>query len=77
MMVVLFNDKEDFQDYAERLSPALASAEGFWHPVTNVSYFFDYGSSEQFKILKKFMDDSRKGSRPNAMKPAIATPSTM
>jgi len=60
MMVVLFNDKEDFKDYSEGLSPTLSSAEGFWHPITNVSYFFDYGSSEQFKVLKTFMDDFQK-----------------
>jgi hypothetical protein len=60
MMVVLFRDKEDFKDYSESLHPALSSAEGFWHPITNVSYFFDYGSSEEFKVLKKIMDDFHK-----------------
>lgn len=60
MMVVLFNNKEDFKNYAENLSPSLASAEGFWSPTTNVSYFFDYGTSEQFEFLKSAMAELKK-----------------
>jgi len=60
MMVVLFNNKEDFKNYADMLSPALASAEGFWSPTTNVSYFFDYGTSEQFEYLKSALAELKK-----------------
>lgn len=60
MMVVLFKQKEDFKTYSETLSPTLSSAEGFWHPITNVSYFFDYGTSEQFEFLKSIMVELKK-----------------
>ncbi len=60
MMVVLFNDYDDFKDYSTGLSPALASASGFWDPISNVSYFFDYGSSDRFELLKTLMTELKK-----------------
>lgn len=60
MMVVLFNNFDDFKDYSTGLSPALASASGFWDPITNVSYFFDYGTSSRFEVLKTLMADMKK-----------------
>ncbi|MBS0263825.1 MAG: DUF1570 domain-containing protein [Planctomycetes bacterium] len=60
MMVVLFEKYEDFRDCAKSLSPALASASGFWDPITNISYFFDYGSSARFEMLKPIMTEMKK-----------------
>ena len=53
LMVVLFNEYDDFYDYSTNLSPSLASAAGFWDPDTNVAYFYDQGSDELFKVLNR------------------------
>jgi hypothetical protein len=60
MMVVLFDKFADFQDCAKSLSPSLSSASGFWDPISNVSYFFDYGSTGRFEVLKELMNVFKK-----------------
>ena len=54
LMVVLFNEYDDFLDYSTSLSPSLASAAGFWDPDSNVAYFYDQGSDDLFKALERF-----------------------
>jgi len=53
LKVVLFKEYNNFHEYATSLSPALASAAGFWEPIRNVSYFFDNSTTEESKGLKK------------------------
>src|SRR5260370_14025096 len=59
MMVVLFQKYEDFQEFSQAISPSLASAAGFWEPIRNVSYFFDFGTFDDFKELERMMKDLR------------------
>ncbi|HMC11534.1 MAG TPA: hypothetical protein VKH44_09600, partial [Pirellulaceae bacterium] len=56
LKVVLFNDYQQFRLFADRLSPALASASGFWDGERNTSVFFDHGTNEHFKMLKEYSD---------------------
>jgi hypothetical protein len=60
MKVVLFKNYDDFHQYAIDLSPALASASGFWEQIRNVSYFFDHGTTETFKMLEKVQKELHK-----------------
>src|SRR5262245_721400 len=60
LKVVLFNEYNDFREYADSLSPALASASGFWEHIRNVSYFFDHGTTDTFKMLEKIQDELHK-----------------
>lgn len=53
MQVVLFNDYHDYKDFSVRLSSELINASGFYLPETNISFFFDHGSSERYKMLKE------------------------
>ena len=57
LKVVLFNDNSDYYDFANTISPSLSSTIGFWDPDTNISFFFDHGSSDQFKMLGAIADD--------------------
>jgi hypothetical protein len=56
MKVVLFNDYQQYRLFADRLSPSLASASGFWDGERNTSVFFDHGTNEEFKALKELSD---------------------
>jgi hypothetical protein len=56
LKVVLFNEYKDYRLFADKLSPALASASGFWGPEQNTSVFFDHGTNDTFKQLKEFSD---------------------
>jgi hypothetical protein len=60
LKVVLFNEHRDFLHFAESLSPALKSASGFWDSSTNVVFFFDHGTTAEFKLLQKISDDLQK-----------------
>jgi hypothetical protein len=60
MMVVLFQRYDDFHEYARDISPSLASAAGFWEQIRNVSYFYDHGTTERFKLLEQIMKEKRK-----------------
>jgi hypothetical protein len=51
LKVVLFNDYNQYRQFALRLSPSLASASGFWSPGNNTSVFFDHGTNEEFRML--------------------------
>ncbi|MFN0055135.1 MAG: DUF1570 domain-containing protein [Planctomycetales bacterium] len=53
LKVVLFNEFKDFTDFATGLSPALASASGFWEHNSNTSVFFDHGTTDLFKALEE------------------------
>jgi hypothetical protein len=53
LKVVLFNDHDQFKVLAERMSPGLSSASGFWDGETNISVFFDHGTNEYVKALKE------------------------
>ena len=57
MMVVLFNTYEDFSEFANSISPGLRSAAGFWEQIRNVSYFYDWGTDDIFKMLKSLMKE--------------------
>jgi hypothetical protein len=59
MMVVLFDKYEDFHEYAGTIGPELASAAGFWEPIRNVSYFYDFGTFPIFKALEQVMKELR------------------
>jgi len=52
MKVVLFDDHQDYLDFAEQLSPSLRSAAGFWDGSTNTAVFFDHGTTGVFKALQ-------------------------
>ena len=56
LKVILFNEHEQFKLMAERMSPGLSSASGFWDGATNVSVFFDHGTNEHVKALKEVAD---------------------
>jgi Protein of unknown function (DUF1570) len=53
LKVVLFNDESQFKLFAEKMSPGLSSASGFWEGESNTSVFFDHGSNEEMKALKQ------------------------
>jgi hypothetical protein len=57
MKVVLFNDYQDYLDFAKRLDPGLQSATGFWDQRRNVSVFFDHATDDTFKALQKLSDE--------------------
>ncbi|MCH5376394.1 MAG: DUF1570 domain-containing protein, partial [Planctomycetes bacterium] len=60
LKVVLFNEHLDFLEFAERLSPSLKSASGFWDGSTNIAFFFDHGTTEDFKLLQSLAADLQK-----------------
>jgi hypothetical protein len=73
MKVVLFNDQKDYLYFATRLSPTLSSAAGFWDPNNNTSVFYDGGSTEGAKSMKRLNDllqqmkkDAQKARGPNS-----------
>jgi hypothetical protein len=57
LKVVLFNEHQDFLDFATSESPELASASGFWNSHTNIAYFYDHGTTELFQTLQKLNDE--------------------
>ena len=63
LQVVLFNEQSQFKVFAERMSPGLSSASGFWDSQTNISVFYDHGTNEHLKALKQVSDQlqSQKG----------------
>lgn len=56
LMVVLFNEEADYNNFATSLSPQLSSAIGFYDPKLNISFFYDHGSSEDFRELRGLVD---------------------
>ncbi len=59
LKVVLFSQEADFKNFGTSLSPALASALGFYDPRMNISFFFDNGSSERMKPFREFAERMR------------------
>ncbi len=57
LQVVLFNNEPDFRDFSVRLSPTLASAAGFWDSSTNISFFYDHGTSAEYQMIAKMARD--------------------
>ncbi|MCA9104607.1 MAG: DUF1570 domain-containing protein [Planctomycetales bacterium] len=57
LMVVLFNEEADYNRFATSLSPSLASAIGFYDPKSNIAFFYDHGSSDEFRLLSGIVDD--------------------
>lgn len=55
--VVLFQQHADYLDFSRRLSPELINTAGFYLPETNISFFFDQGTSETFEELKKLNNE--------------------
>ncbi len=53
LKVVLFNQEYNFKQFATSLSSDLGSALGFYDPRSNISFFFDHGSSERLKGLRE------------------------
>jgi hypothetical protein len=51
LKVVLFNHHKDYVLFAERLSPGLSSASGFWSGGNNTAIFYDHGTNAEFKML--------------------------
>lgn len=51
LKVVLFNHHKDYTLFAERLSPGLSSASGFWSGGNNTAIFYDHGTNDEFKML--------------------------
>ena len=60
LKVVLFNEHRDFRQFAESLSPSLQSASGFWDSSTNIVFFFDHGTTEDFRLLQSISDELQK-----------------
>ena len=61
MMVVLFQNHDDFSEYARGLDPTMpASVGGFWESTRNVSYFYDHSTTDRFKLIEQIMKDKRK-----------------
>ena len=52
MKVVLFNEYDDYYQFAVAHSPSLASAAGFYDPAINTSVFYDHGTDQGFKVLQ-------------------------
>lgn len=63
LKVVLFNDVDDYNKFSKSLDPELASAAGYWDPVRNVSVFYDHGTDERFRMLKRISDGMQKRSK--------------
>lgn len=57
LKVLLFNDYKQYRLFADKIGPELASASGFWEHERNTSVFFDHGTNDTFKALKKFSDE--------------------
>jgi hypothetical protein len=51
LKVVLFNEHKDYVLFAERLSPGLSSASGFWSGGNNTAIFYDHGTNAEFQVL--------------------------
>lgn len=60
LKVVLFNNHEHYAMFAEKLSPGLSSASGFWSPTTNTSIFYDHGTNKEFKMLAELSAELQK-----------------
>lgn len=60
MKVVLFNEYDDFENFATSLHPTLTSASGFWEPIRNVSVFYDHASDSTFEALEKIQEENKK-----------------
>lgn len=56
LKVLLFNEYKEYRLFADKLSPQLASASGFWEGERNTSVFFDHGTNDRYKALKDFSD---------------------
>jgi len=61
LMVVLFNDHSDYLAFATSISPELSSAIGFYDPRSNISFFFDHGSSEYMKPIRDLSQQLQAG----------------
>jgi hypothetical protein len=73
MKVVLFNEHQDYLEFATSWSPSLSSTSGFWEAQRNVSVFYDHATDEQFKGLQALMkelrevkDDAKKAAKKGA-----------
>jgi hypothetical protein len=53
MMVVLFKEYEQFQEFSIAIHPSLASAAGFYDPISNVAYFYDFSTDDIIVFLDK------------------------
>lgn len=53
LMVVLFDDRKQFLNYSEMLSPSLQGVAGFWSHLDNIAVFYDHGGTEEFKALQE------------------------
>jgi hypothetical protein len=49
---VLFNEHQKFLEFGAQIDPNTASAEGFWSPNLNTTFFFDHATSEDFLAIK-------------------------
>jgi hypothetical protein len=60
MMVVLFQERDDFRNYSKRLAGDLQSTAGFWHQDSNLAVFYDQGTNDDLKMLKELADKLEK-----------------
>ena len=60
LKVVLFNERADYLHFVKRLSPSLQSSAGFWDGKNNTSVFYDQGSTESFKAIRRLSDQLQK-----------------
>ena len=58
-MVVLFKDFEQFKEFSVAIHPSLASAAGFYDPISNVAYFYDFSTDEIQKALAPIVKQFR------------------
>jgi hypothetical protein len=57
LMVVLFNNFKDYEDFSVALNPNSRGAIGFWEPHRNIAFFFDHGTSPWHEDLKAASDE--------------------
>jgi hypothetical protein len=57
LMVVLFNEYDEFRAFTDKLGPEMASAAGFWDSKLNISVFYDHSTKDDLKQLTRVADD--------------------
>ena len=60
LLVVLFNERDDYLKYSTRLASDLASTAGFYSPAYNISVFYDQGSNAMHQQMAKMDADLKK-----------------
>lgn len=57
MLVLLFGQEKDYLHYVNLLDPMLKQASGFWSPTNNVAVYFDQGTTDHHKAVRRAADE--------------------